>query len=437
MALSRTDLLSQTFTPGTGSATSSAFTPPSSSLLVVAHEAANNNTGDVRNNLTISGGGLTWTQRESRSSDEGGVGDYTTGLTIWTAPVATGASMTLTIDAGSLDLNHAALAVSAYTGYDTASPVGATAGGALHAYAAPPVAVALTLTAAPPSTSEVFAAVVANVFGSSGGVTPGSGWTEVYELGPINGWGELETQIRTGSTSTSVAWVDVNSSSGSFYGWAAAAIEVKAAAGGTFTGSASPATAVSVSPAGTLGSSGSAPRATTSTVTTAGAARGSASCATAVAVAAGGVLGLSDSASRPVTSTVTPAGAAAGAAPVAVSVAVSASGSVTTGYSGSATPVTAVDLSATGNLAAAAAAPRPISVVISPSGQVSGTTARAVSALIVADGLVFLLPPATHGIAGPGPAAAGPGASAGTYLPVGPRAAAGTATRGAYAGRGT
>lgn len=84
---------------GGGTAVSGSFTPADGSLLVCC---INCDESPGPNVVTPSGGSLTWTERVSR-----GQADATEGLaSIWTAPVVTGASMTVTLtrtsgDAGS------------------------------------------------------------------------------------------------------------------------------------------------------------------------------------------------------------------------------------------------------------------------------------------------------------------------------------------------
>jgi hypothetical protein len=58
------------------------------------------------------------------------------------------------------------------------------------------------------------------------------GWTEVYDtlqLGIFGGYSCVETQIRTGSTSTDVRWDDVNTGTEGYFTGNALAVEIKAA----------------------------------------------------------------------------------------------------------------------------------------------------------------------------------------------------------------
>jgi hypothetical protein len=115
--------------PGIGddpSGTSASFTPPSGSLLVVS--AVVDTGAGVTPSATCSGGGLTFTEDMSRGDSEGTAGICKQ----WTAPVPTGASMTVTVAFSNVGVIHGAATVCGSgkvwveTGQD-ASPKGATA----------------------------------------------------------------------------------------------------------------------------------------------------------------------------------------------------------------------------------------------------------------------------------------------------------------------
>jgi hypothetical protein len=225
MALARSDLLGVSAGEvNTADAyVTASFTPPDDSLLVVAVEMMENSgTTDPTGDMTVAGGGWTYTPQVSI----GGPASWSMGVKIWTAPVTTGASMTLTVDAGARIAFHYSVAVVAYTGYDTGSPVGAT--GTFLDESTPDGAQAITLSGAPFATSEVLAVVGFDK--ETVGCTPGSGWTELYDV-HAGGSGGAQIQIRTGSTSTSVDWDDVHTGTGSIFKALGAALEIKAAGG--------------------------------------------------------------------------------------------------------------------------------------------------------------------------------------------------------------
>lgn len=230
MALARTSLLGQisgaSGTFGAGAFVTSSFTPPDNSLLVVSVSIIENGGANPPlTDLTISGGSLTYTARASDSADTA----FATSTVVYTAPVTAGAPMTLTLDCGARSIAEYSVSVVAYTGHNAASPVGATAiGHQVGGFGAAPTAASITLTGAPASTSEVVAAV--GMDKSVAGVTPGSGWTELHDAHNTD-WGGLETQYRGGSTSTTVAWVDLRTGGGALFNFAAAAIEIKATTG--------------------------------------------------------------------------------------------------------------------------------------------------------------------------------------------------------------
>ena len=230
MALTRTSRLGQitgaTGFFGTGAFTTNSFTPSDSSLLVVGasvqqHQAG----GDYSSSLTISDSvGLTWTPRVNVGAGT----DFGTAARIWTAPVSSGASMTVTLDCGAIDIAWYLASIIDYTGYDTGSPVGVS-GSAIRTsgFGTPDVAT-ITLGGTPASTSEIFGAIAADK-GSPQAIVHGSGNTELYDIANTD-WGDGESQVRpAGSASTSLIWDDVRNTAASLFDWAAVAIEIKEA----------------------------------------------------------------------------------------------------------------------------------------------------------------------------------------------------------------
>lgn len=235
MALSRTNLVGPISNTsgnfGTGAFTTASFTPANNSLLVVGITfIENGSSSDPAPSFTISGGGWTYTQRVAVTVSPT---SFPTVALIYTAPVGTGASMTLTVDCGSRSIGEYTVSAVCYTGYNTGSPTGATASGTKSSgFTGPPDPFSITLSAAPATTSEVFAVV--GVDRSTAGTTPGSGYTELYDVNNSD-WGGGQTEVRTSSTSTTVDWVDLRPGGGSLFNCAAAAVEIKVAGGTTFT----------------------------------------------------------------------------------------------------------------------------------------------------------------------------------------------------------
>lgn len=213
--------------PGTGSYTTASFTPNNSSLLCVAAIGGGASTSLANWAPTIADslGTLTWTQRISVTRTLTG---WTYGTRIWTAPITTGASMTVTIDHGSEKIDALCVSVIDATGYDTSTPIGATASSNNIADGAS----SITLSASPASDSLVIAWLDVEMNTSGHATTPGTGWTELQDFGNATTLGYLQSQERTGSTSTTVAWGDTHTGAGSFFGASGGALEIKAAAGG-------------------------------------------------------------------------------------------------------------------------------------------------------------------------------------------------------------
>jgi len=116
---------------------SSSFTPADNSLLVAKFNCITNSAQLVA--LSIAGGGLTWTKRiETKPDTSNGTNAYSYAV-IWTAPVTTGASMTVTVSwTGAVIADTflvAGLEVEEWTGYDTTTPVGLTGGEFVYANA--------------------------------------------------------------------------------------------------------------------------------------------------------------------------------------------------------------------------------------------------------------------------------------------------------------
>jgi hypothetical protein len=229
VALSRTTLLSAisstSATQGTSSYTTGSFTTSSSSLLVVGVGCEENGSTDTLDaNLAISSSpSLTFTQRV----DVAVTGGFGSVARIYTAPVASGASTTLTLSCGTVNVAFYGVSVVGYTGYNTGTPTGATGSNTQTSGFATPNPGSLTLSGAPASSSEVFACVTVNE--STTGVTPGSAFTEITDVFNSS-WGDFESEVRGSSTSTTVDWVDMRPGAGALFNWAAVAVEIQAAA---------------------------------------------------------------------------------------------------------------------------------------------------------------------------------------------------------------
>lgn len=185
--------------------TTASFTPENNCLLVM-FVGAINSTNDISSGMSVSGGGLTWTRR--RISSQSGLYSFT--FEIWTAPVTTAASMTVTIShaaTSGTDPARIAAQIFSVTTYRVEDPVGA----GFIGQQATTGAGSGTLSADP----SWFSVVIAGRYwldasSADTAATPGTGWTELYDhsTGP-GGYGCLQTQWRGKSTSTSVDWDDV------------------------------------------------------------------------------------------------------------------------------------------------------------------------------------------------------------------------------------
>lgn len=211
---------------GTGGYTTGSFTPTSGALVVVCIFASGENDDGLEgtdithsNSLTLSTTPITHTT----SSPGYGYGlraFYFTG---------TGSSMTITADAGAFNVHKYRVSVYEYTGHDTGSPIGGKGTGT---DADGSGAASLTLDATPASTSDTLAfAFTSLTTNNSGAMTPGADFAELFESSE-NAWQVFQGQGRTGSTSTTVAWVNMNSGPANSAGSAMLAFEVKESGGG-------------------------------------------------------------------------------------------------------------------------------------------------------------------------------------------------------------
>jgi len=229
VALTRTTRVSgQGEFVGTSFLITGTFTPSDNSLLVVIGGLMGDGTTstDLSDDATIvSTAGLTFTRRVN----VGDAQDYNANIVIWTAPVTTGVSQTLTIDCGANSLTLLWLSVVDYTDYDTTTPTGVTA---TDAALASNGAASLTLSGAPASTSEIIGGRV-GVTGGTGTFAATTALTEIHDLGLTDNGG-FQTQARAaGSTSTSFDWTDIASGTAVLdYSCVGAALEIRQAGGG-------------------------------------------------------------------------------------------------------------------------------------------------------------------------------------------------------------
>lgn len=230
MAITRTQRIASTSGSafGTGAYTSASFTPSANSLLVVVAMAITTADGGMRGtDLTISdSASLTWTSRAATTASPA----WSYGIRIWTAPVGgSPVSMTVSVDCGAFSVEHYRLEIFDYTSsigecIAAATAIGSDADG--------DGAASITLSAAPATDSHVIGACFTGLSAGSGTITEGSGFTEINDSS-VGGWSVHQTQTRTGSTSTTVDWVDVCATGTPFGGSALAALEIAEQSTGT------------------------------------------------------------------------------------------------------------------------------------------------------------------------------------------------------------
>jgi hypothetical protein len=227
MALSRTDIgIYKSATEyGKGSFATGNFTPPANSLLIVTVSMTLDGGGDI-GQPTISGGSLSYTyQGQAR-----GESSWAMRCNLFTAPVgASPAEMAITVDDNNdQSILHYIVTVTAFTGYDTATPIAGFVtsdttdignGSETQTLAATPTADDVTLCAWLVDCDATADPVLV------------SGWSEIYDDGTA-GYGNIVLIRRESSTSTSVTVTDVHNGTGTFWKASMFSFIVKAALAG-------------------------------------------------------------------------------------------------------------------------------------------------------------------------------------------------------------
>lgn len=224
MALSRTsrgddyDLVANALTVG-------AFTPADGALLVAVHFRFRSGTSTPGS--ALSGGGLTWTQRVNHLHASSL--DWDPAVAIWTAPVTTGASMTVTATTSTATHRHGLYVLE----YGGAGGVGVTG---TAGFSGATGDLSITLSGTPAADSEVIAAILGrNWVGTASAVGVAVNGTELHRKVSASGSevDELYTVVQaiTGMSGASqVFWedTDMNNSNGN-QGTATVALEITAA----------------------------------------------------------------------------------------------------------------------------------------------------------------------------------------------------------------
>ena len=234
MAISTPALQEKHFSNTTGPWTTGSFTPPANSLLVafgfvMVDESVSSPGVDAQADMQITdSAGLTWTKVVGHTQPN----SWASGLVAWVAQVGgSPASMTVTMsENGSWTAYSGCLQVLAVTAHDTADSVGHSEG--FHRSDTGDGAWNLTMASAPALASMVIAALATDHDDAGGNdATPGAGWTEIHDESAPSG-NCLQTQYRTGSTSTGLAWADTATASPNYTNGAVVVEILEAPAGG-------------------------------------------------------------------------------------------------------------------------------------------------------------------------------------------------------------
>ncbi len=231
MALSRTSHTAHLSTTSGTTTTTGSYTFASGSVVAVIVQAILDSTGENPFTSLISlsdtGAGLTWTP--FLNIDYGDGDEFGPGIRVFRA-IGNGTPCTLTASKTGQNVGRWYIRPFSWSGANTASPIGATM---THSPGSTGGSVSANLNASPASTSDVIAATIGTLNGSAASaITHGTGWTELWDQ-QSDDWFESQGQVRTGSTSTTVLWDDINPNGISYYkGPVYLAFEVKEAAAG-------------------------------------------------------------------------------------------------------------------------------------------------------------------------------------------------------------
>lgn len=223
--LTRTDLLNTKILSANGfdlplTGTSGAFNPPDNSVLfvVLAINCETNAQGDTFGTATTMSDSINgttgWTRVSTLLIETDDFFEHL--LEVWRRDIVTGASMTVTpsnptADSFTVSVPRIAMQIFAYEDVN-ATPVGATAS---DSTLSDPTG-AMTLSGTPAASSHVIAArtlYMDDTADTTATPDTGGGFSEIYDNAASAGdpgFLTLQTQIRTGSTSTGVEWDDIN-----------------------------------------------------------------------------------------------------------------------------------------------------------------------------------------------------------------------------------
>lgn len=211
---------------GTGSWSSGAnFTPSDNSLLAIFLGIVDNGGGNIAANLTIadSGPGLTYTPRLTL----GQAGGNSAQMRIWTAPVATGAAMSLTFDCGASNVLSSAWYVWDVTGYSVANPVGGS-GSILTTADGPYSTASITLSPGPTPIDCTLAAAM--IDGNTSGTYSSSqstGFTKETDISDTTAACAAAGQRRVNSSTVEAGWdVDLDTGSMNLFSYAIGALVI-------------------------------------------------------------------------------------------------------------------------------------------------------------------------------------------------------------------
>lgn len=228
MALVRTNRVgASSATPfGTGAytPTGATFTPANNSILVACVAVGfNSANGAWAPTISDTASGV-WTQRATANAT---AGSWASGVRLWTCDVVTGTSRTISFDQGAVNVDGGyAASILEYTGQHATTP---QAGATAKVAASNDGADSVTLTATPVADDVELGFLARDMNSGTATSTAGATFTELQDFCTAVAQG-IQSEERTGSTSTTVDWADMNTAAGDVFRTCLAGIIIKAAA---------------------------------------------------------------------------------------------------------------------------------------------------------------------------------------------------------------
>lgn len=227
MALVRSEIGTWAEKTGDSTLVSSSFTPPDNSVLLVFCATMNSKAGPLSSAPTMSNSGtaLTFTPIGTTYGDA----SWAIRMDVYRVLVTSHAAMTVTFLENNGGIAGQAMAIIAYTGHDTTTPIAGFVGSGNTDIGNG--SETQTLTIAPTTDDVTIYCLNEDCDGNPANPTMALGWNKIYDFAADAGYGQLIIARRESSTSTSVTCDDTYTAAGNFYKGSMMSFIVKVAGG--------------------------------------------------------------------------------------------------------------------------------------------------------------------------------------------------------------